>query len=87
MIHRREFLKMVGTAVPAIALPAASSAERAALKSGARPNVLLIIAEDYGLHAGCYGDIQAHTPNLDQWQIAMQDSIRDAASAAQPPAR
>ncbi len=31
-----------------------------------RPNVLLIIGEDTGLHLGCYGDPDARTPALDQ---------------------
>lgn len=31
-----------------------------------RPNVLLIIGEDTGLHLGCYGDMDARTPILDQ---------------------
>lgn len=31
-----------------------------------RPNVLLIIGEDTGLHLGCYGDPDARTPTLDQ---------------------
>jgi len=31
----------------------------------ARPNVLLIILEDWGPHLGCYGKDYMHTPNLD----------------------
>ncbi len=31
-----------------------------------RPNVLLIVGEDTGLHLGCYGDPDARTPTLDQ---------------------
>ncbi len=33
---------------------------------GQRPNVLLLIGEDSGLHLGCYGDPDARTPNLDR---------------------
>lgn len=32
----------------------------------ARPNILLITTDDQGLHAGCYGDALARTPNLDR---------------------
>jgi N-sulfoglucosamine sulfohydrolase len=31
-----------------------------------RPNILLIIGEDTGLHLGCYDDPDAHTPVLDR---------------------
>ena len=30
-----------------------------------RPNILWLIAEDFGPHLGCYGTKQVHTPNLD----------------------
>ncbi len=30
------------------------------------PNVVLIVSEDHGPHLGCYGDPNAHTPNLDR---------------------
>jgi N-sulfoglucosamine sulfohydrolase len=33
--------------------------------SDSRPNVLLLIGEDTGLHLGCYGDPDARTPTLD----------------------
>ncbi len=36
----------------------------------ARPNVLLIIGEDTGLHLGCYRDPDARTPNLDRLAAA-----------------
>lgn len=31
-----------------------------------RRNILLLIADDLGLTAGCYGDRSAHTPNIDR---------------------
>jgi arylsulfatase A-like enzyme len=34
--------------------------------SPARPNILWLIAEDFGPHLGCYGTKEVWTPNLDQ---------------------
>ena len=31
-----------------------------------RPNILWLVCEDISPYLGCYGDQQAHTPNLDQ---------------------
>ena len=31
-----------------------------------RPNILCLVCEDISPYLGCYGDQQAHTPNLDQ---------------------
>ena len=31
-----------------------------------QPNILWLSAEDISPHLGCYGDLQAITPNLDQ---------------------
>ena len=31
-----------------------------------RPNILWLIAEDFGQHLGCYGTKEVWTPNLDQ---------------------
>jgi N-sulfoglucosamine sulfohydrolase len=36
------------------------------LRESSKPNILLIVAEDYGPEMGCYGDAFAKTPNLDQ---------------------
>ena len=33
---------------------------------GTRPNILWLIAEDFGQHLGCYGTKEVWTPNLDQ---------------------
>jgi arylsulfatase A-like enzyme len=56
-VNRRAFLKSIGAATAASALPAATSK---------KPNFLLILADDMGFSdAGCYGgDID--TPNLDK---------------------
>ena len=32
-------------------------------------NILLITADDHGVQAGCYGDEQARTPNLDRLAV------------------
>jgi N-sulfoglucosamine sulfohydrolase len=50
---RRQFLRSAAAA-PAIVQPAR------------RPNILLLIADDLGLHTGAYGDAVARTPNLDR---------------------
>lgn len=42
----------------------AAAAQPAA--SGARPNILWLIAEDMGPHLGCYGTTQVATPHLDR---------------------
>jgi arylsulfatase A-like enzyme len=37
-----------------------------AVQSASRPNILWLIAEDFGPHLGCYGEKHVTTPNLDQ---------------------
>lgn len=37
-----------------------------ALGAAARPNILWLIAEDFGVELGCYGTKEVFTPNLDQ---------------------
>ncbi len=34
--------------------------------SSKRPNIIMLVGEDTGLHLGCYGDSYARTPNLDR---------------------
>src|SRR5262245_44105165 len=34
-------------------------------RSADRPNILWLIAEDFGPHLGCYGEEQVATPSLD----------------------
>ena len=43
--------------VASVAVPASLAADR--------PNILWLIAEDFGPHLGCYGEKQVATPNLD----------------------
>jgi len=38
----------------------------AAARPAAKPNILWLIAEDFGPHLGCYGTKEVWTPNLDQ---------------------
>lgn len=54
-MNRRQFL-----AAP-LAAPAVLAQGR-----NTRPNILVLIADDLGLHTGAYGDAQAKMPNLDR---------------------
>lgn len=57
MLNRRDFLRAVGASAAACSLPAASSA---------KPNFIVILADDMGFSdAGCYGG-DVDTPNLDR---------------------
>jgi arylsulfatase A-like enzyme len=48
-------------------LPATAEVGQAAEPTaGRRPNILWLIAEDFGPHLGCYGTPQVWTPNLDK---------------------
>lgn len=52
------------------------------------PNVLLITADDLGLHLGCYGDSIARTPHLDQLaQEGMQFTNAYVTQASCSPSR
>jgi len=68
-MNRRDFLRTVGLALAGASVPGGAAAGRKVAApgrtQGARPNVLLILADDMGFSdAGCYGgDIR--TPNLD----------------------
>ena len=67
-IGRREFLKAVGLGAAALGsrrwLRAAHAAGASA--SARRPNIIFILADDYGLDGvGCYGSDRYKTPNLD----------------------
>jgi N-sulfoglucosamine sulfohydrolase len=58
---RRDFLKMASACGLAALAPSSLRGAPAA-----KPNLLLICAEDLGPTLGCYGDTQIATPNLDQ---------------------
>ncbi len=50
----------------ALWLPMTSRAGEAPRAAAARPNILWLIAEDFGQHLGCYGTKEVWTPNLDR---------------------
>src|SRR5687768_4487475 len=63
----RRGLAMVALSAAAasiFAMPSSRAAEPA--KPAPRPNILWLIAEDFGPHLGCYGTKEVHTPNLDR---------------------
>ena len=53
-------IRWVGVILLAIAASAAEPAPKA------HPNILWLIAEDFGPHLGCYGTTEVWTPNLDR---------------------
>jgi arylsulfatase A-like enzyme len=57
-------LLLLTAAAPGCEAPEASGAE--AGEPSARPNIILVVAEDMGPRLGAYGDAVAHTPNLDR---------------------
>lgn len=62
---RRDFLKRVGSGTAALAAPAAIRASRPA--AGGKPNIIVFLSDDHGWeYAGCYGNRQVRTPNLDR---------------------
>jgi N-sulfoglucosamine sulfohydrolase len=67
LMDRRDFLiKTTGLAAAASAAKSAEAAEpTGSAARTTRPNVLLLIADDQGLDAGCYGS-PVKTPNLDR---------------------
>ncbi|HEX8200577.1 MAG TPA: sulfatase [Isosphaeraceae bacterium] len=50
----------------ALLVGAALASTAAAAAGPDRPNVLWLVAEDFGPHLGCYGTAQVWTPNLDR---------------------
>ncbi|MCP4641348.1 MAG: sulfatase-like hydrolase/transferase [bacterium] len=63
MMTRRDFLRSAGGA--AAGALATNCATAGPAKRGTQPNILWITCEDISPHFGCYGDDQAHTPNID----------------------
>ena len=66
LLSRRLAFPIHGVLVLAVLCPvalAASGAEKPSLKT---PNILWLIAEDFGQHLGCYGAKEVWTPNLDR---------------------
>ena len=66
----------------AILLPRVTSVARGSPLRDAKPNVLLIILEDWGPYLGCYGQKLMHTPNLDQ--LAAEGCRYDACFSSAP---
>jgi iduronate 2-sulfatase len=61
---RRDFIKTMAGTAAAASLPGVLHAQIA--KTGKKPNVLFLMADDMRVELGCYGSIfQAQTPNLD----------------------
>ncbi len=59
-------MKIVNQLLLAAVLLSPLAALHAAETPVKKPNVLLLIADDLNLALGCYGDAEAHTPNLDR---------------------
>jgi len=63
---RRAFLKALGTAAAATALPQCFTVNLPAASRNTTPNVVFILADDLGwAELGCYGNDFNETPNLD----------------------
>jgi arylsulfatase A-like enzyme len=66
-MRRREFLGLVGSSLAATAGSGYATGQATAeQKNGARPNIFFAIADDWGVHAGVYGDPVVKTPVFDQ---------------------
>ncbi len=82
---RRDFLKAVGLCASGVAVSGCGSpARRTEYRVPAgKPNILWITCEDLsGPYLGCYGDIYARTPNLDE--LARHSVIYTKAFATAP---
>ena len=67
-VSRRGFLKAAVLGAAALALPRhARAAEASSAPAAARPNFLLMIADDLNLHdLGCMGNPDVKSPNIDR---------------------
>ncbi len=82
---RRDFLKAIGLCASGVAVSGcAAPARRTVYRTPAeKPNILWITCEDVsGPYLGCYGDIYARTPNLDE--LAKHSVIYTKAFATAP---
>ena len=67
-LDRRAFMGTVGKTALALtgsALPVAGTARAGAAPAAARRNVVLMVSDDHGYQAGCYGDRVIQTPSID----------------------
>ena len=63
-LSRRRFLStLAASTAVVVGMPHVMAEEKTAVK---RPNILWLIAEDFGQHLGCYGTKEVFTPNLDR---------------------
>ena len=67
-VSRRDFLKAAVLGAAALALPRhARAAEASSAPAAARPNLLILIADDLNLHdLGCMGNPDVKSPNIDR---------------------
>jgi arylsulfatase A-like enzyme len=63
---RRQFLKTAGSVAASTGIMGTALQARQRRGGNKRPNILWITSEDNSPLLGCYGDEQAHTPNLDR---------------------